>query len=207
MPSNLPRQRHESSRRLTPLGRPRPRAISSGHSPLLGSPSFALAPSAGKHVSTFTQPVSSPANPRKPSPLPKKRRRHHTSTSDSEPEVITGHVLANGKLKCSDPECSVLKFGRPADFRRHYKMVHETKKIEYFCTWKGCDRSKRPFKKGKGRSFGSRRDKMEEHVRTVHQRVDKRKRQQPGTEDEEDEEDDDDTEGTEQPQSKTQRRL
>lgn len=76
------------------------------------------------------------------------------------------------------------------------------KKVEYFCTWKGCDRSKRPSKKGKGRSFGLRRDKMEEHVRTVHEKVDKRKRHAPSTEDDEE---DEDTEEADQPQSKMQR--
>lgn len=131
-----------------------------------------------------------------------KRRRHHTSASDSEPETVTGHVLASGKFKCSDPECNDLKFGRQADFRRHYINVHAAKKEEFFCTYKGCDRSKRPSKKGKGRSFGSRRDKMEEHVRTVHEKVDKRKRDDLSTEDEVD---DVDTEDVDRLQRKTQR--
>lgn len=155
-----------------------------------------------EHATNLAESVSPSTGSREPSPVPKKRRRHQNLTSDSEPEVVTGHVLASGKFKCSNPECSDLKFGRQADFRRHFTNVHESKKVEFFCTWKGCDRSKRPIKKGKGRSFGSRRDKMEEHVRTVHEKVDKRKRLATNTEDEDE---DDDSEEADQPQSKTQR--
>ncbi|KAL1643984.1 hypothetical protein SLS61_009012 [Didymella pomorum] len=169
--------------------------------------SIALPQPAIHSVSTYLQPLSSSIDSREPSPPPKKRRRHHTSASDSEPEIITGHVLSNGKFKCSDPGCSDLKFGRQADFRRHYTNVHEAMKVEYFCTWKGCDRSKRPFKKGKGRSFGLRKDKMEEHVRTVHERVDKRKGHATSTDEEDDEDDDDDIEEADQQRKKTQRHL
>jgi hypothetical protein len=40
----------------------------------------------------------------------------------------------------------------------------------------GCTRSKRPTSKSKGRGFGIRDDKMREHVRTVHEKAGKRKR-------------------------------
>jgi hypothetical protein len=139
----------------------------------------------------------------------KRRRRQHTPPSDSESERVTGHVLASGKFKCSDPGCSDLRFGRQADFKRHHINVHVPKKIEYFCTVQGCDRSKKPAKKSKGRSFGTRKDKMEEHVRTVHfKESKKRKRDASDTEDEEDEdEDEEDTKGAEQSKLKIQKHL
>jgi hypothetical protein len=64
-----------------------------------------------------------------------------------------------------------------ADFRRHYEHTHAAKKAEYFCTIDGCPRSIRPSGNGrsKGRSFGSREDKMREHVRTVHEKVGKKR--------------------------------
>lgn len=136
----------------------------------------------------------------------KRRRRQRTPPSDSEPEVITGHVLASGKFKCSDPTCDDLRFGRQADFRRHHTNVHMKKKIEYFCTVTGCDRSRKPSKKGKGRSFGNRRDKMEEHVRNIHEKQSNtRKRSALEIEDDEEDDDEEDTEGADQPQLKTQK--
>lgn len=143
----------------------------------------------GLSVSSGSTTSQSPS----PESQQKRRRRLQTPTSDSESEVITGHVLASGKFKCSKLECADLRFGRQADFRRHHNNVHALKKTEYFCTVNGCDRSKRPSKKGKGRSFGIRRDKMEEHVQTVHFKESKKRKRslEPEAEDEEDSDDED----------------
>lgn len=88
--------------------------------------------------------------------------------SYSDSDSIKGHVLASGKFKCANPECDDLRFGRQADLKRHLVNVHSMKKTEYFCTTEGCDRSRRPLGKSKGRSFGARKDKMEEHVQAMH---------------------------------------
>lgn len=141
-----------------------------------------------------------------PPPEPQQRRRRRkTPPSDVESDRITGHVLESGQFKCAKLECADLRFGRQADFRRHWTNVHALKKIEYFCTTEGCDRSKRPSKRGKGRSFGNRRDKMEEHVRTVHGEGNKRKRSFEPEADEVHEEEEDvyDEEMQNQPQSYT----
>lgn len=143
-----------------------------------------------------------------PAKHPRRRRRACTTSSDSEGEVITGHVLASGRFKCSDPQCDGLRFGRQADFRRHHINVHALERKEYFCTVSGCDRSKRPSKKSKGRSFGARKDKMLEHVHTVHvkeSKESKKRKKSSGTEIEEEEEDDD-FEGVE-PRSKILRQT
>ncbi|KAJ4383166.1 hypothetical protein N0V86_001208 [Didymella sp. IMI 355093] len=132
----------------------------------------------------------------------KRRPRKPTPPSDSESERITGHVLASGKFQCSDPQCEDLRFGRQADFRRHYTNVHADRILEYFCPVAGCERSKKPSKKSKGRSFNGRKDKMQEHVETVHHKLNKKRRRSPSAQlDEED----DDTEEAEQPQAKAQR--
>jgi hypothetical protein len=49
------------------------------------------------------------------------------------------------------------------------------KKLEVYCTVEGCSRSRFPTGKSKGRSFGSREDKMREHYRTVHVKNAKKK--------------------------------
>jgi hypothetical protein len=108
-------------------------------------------------------------------PAPKRRRRSDFSPEHQYDPVI-GHVTSSGKFKCPGPECSNLSFGRQADFRRHYDYVHADKKLEFFCTSDGCVRSKRPIGKAKGRSFGTREDKMREHMRTVHDNTGKRKK-------------------------------
>ncbi|EAT89993.1 hypothetical protein SNOG_03262 [Parastagonospora nodorum SN15] len=105
-------------------------------------------------------------------PTPRKRRRPSTLSPTSPSDPVVGHVTAAGKFRCSDTTCADLSFGRQADFRRHYEHAHAAKKMEYFCTVDGCARSQRPAGGGrsKGRSFGSREDKMREHVRTVHEK-------------------------------------
>lgn len=134
----------------------------------------------------------------------KRRRRKQTPPFDSESEKITGHVLASGKFQCSDPQCEDLRFGRQADFRRHYTNVHADQIIEYFCPVAGCERSRKPSKKSKGRSFKGRKDKMEEHVETVHHKLNKKRRRSPSIEVEEE---NGDTEEAEEPQAKTQRHF
>ena len=155
--------------------------------------------------------ASSSPVPAKPS---SRRRRKQTTPSDSESERVTGYVLASGKFKCSDSECAGLRFGRQADFRRHFTNAHAAKILEFFCPVRGCDRSKHPFTKSKGRSFKGRKDKMEEHIQNVHYKLSSGKRGKLlGTDsdmdvdvdvdDEENDYDDDDN----QPQSKTQQQF
>ncbi|KAF3051310.1 hypothetical protein E8E11_004441 [Didymella keratinophila] len=111
------------------------------------------------------------------SPVERKRNtRKRTPPSDPESERVTGHVLASGHFMCAKLECADLRFGRQADFRRHHTNVHAKIKKEYFCTFSGCARSKTPSNKSKGRSFGNRKDKMEEHVQTVHHQGSKKRK-------------------------------
>lgn len=162
---------------------------------------FALIPQIAtpvdEHATSSTTIHASPSNQHK------KRRVRKRTPSDSESEQITGHVLASGKFKCSDPECSDLRFGRQADFRRHHVNVHAEKILEFFCPVQGCERSRYPSEKSKGRSFKGRRDKMEEHVQTVHHKLSKKRKIYES--EEEEEEDDDDTEEVGEPQTKTRR--
>lgn len=132
------------------------------------------------------------------------RQRKQTPSSDSDLEKITGHVLASGRFQCSDPQCEKLRFGRQADFRRHYINVHADQIIEYFCPVIGCERSKKPSKKSKGRSFNGRKDKMQEHVETVHHKLNRKRKRYSSVEVDEE---DDDTEEAKQPQTKTQRQC
>ncbi|KAH6643913.1 hypothetical protein C7974DRAFT_9592 [Boeremia exigua] len=131
----------------------------------------------------------------------KRRSRKCSPPSDSESEQITGHVLASGKFKCSDPGCDDLRFGRQADFRRHHTNVHADRILEFFCPMSGCERSKKPARKGKGRSFKGRKDKMEEHVQTVHHKLSKKRERSSETES------DEDSIETEEPPPKTQRQT
>jgi len=129
---------------------------------------------------TSTSPTSPPASSRSPHTLlPRRRRLRQPSDSSNDiSDPVIGQVTSLGKFKCLDTGCLDLKFGRQADFRRHWENVHAPRKIEFFCPVDGCHRSKRPNtgKKSKGRSFGAREDKMREHVKTVHEKRGKRKR-------------------------------
>lgn len=78
-------------------------------------------------------------------------------------------MTLSGKVKCLDRECADLIFGRPADFKRHYNNVHLRTRIEIFCRYDGCSRSRRPANGKKGKSFQNRKDKMEEHMRNMHE--------------------------------------
>lgn len=143
-----------------------------------------------------------------PAEHPNRRRRKQTTPSDSESERVTGYFLASGKFKCSDPDCVGLRFGRQADFRRHFTNAHAAKILEFFCPVRGCERSKHPSKKSKGRSFGGRKDKMKEHVQNVHYKLSSRNRGKLlETDSDVDEEYNDDDDNDLQSQSKTQRQF
>ncbi|KAF9698356.1 hypothetical protein EKO04_003901 [Ascochyta lentis] len=95
----------------------------------------------------------------------------HISDSDNDGDsegLIIGCVFASGRFKCTNKACNDLRFRHQADFRRHHINVHALKEKEYFCPLLGCARSEKSSKKARGRSFGSRKDKMEEHVQKVH---------------------------------------
>ncbi|CAO2654362.1 Nn.00g110950.m01.CDS01 [Neocucurbitaria sp. VM-36] len=107
-----------------------------------------------------------------------RRRRRSSLSPDGASDPVIGQVTRLGKFRCLDSGCDDLTFGRQADFKRHYENVHAPRKIEYFCPEEGCSRSRNPANgKSKGRSFNSRKDKMEEHVRTVHQKECKKRKQ------------------------------
>jgi hypothetical protein len=75
-------------------------------------------------------------------------------------------------------------------------------KIEIFCTVDGCTRSRKPAGRSKGRGFGAREDKMKEHVRTVHEKVGKKRDGMgDGTCGEEEEEEEEEEEGSEEDES------
>lgn len=104
------------------------------------------------------------------SALPLSAQRSHRLgySTESESDMIVAHFLASGRFKCADLMCEELRFGRQADLRRHLQNVHGSYKREYFCVVAGCDRSKKPSKGGKGHGFGFRKDKFDEHIRTIH---------------------------------------
>jgi hypothetical protein len=185
-----------------PLLRPRAKSdVHHGYRPLPYSTALSDPQTqASRRADLPTEAATSPAPPT--AEQGKRRRRKQTPSSDSELEKITGHVLASGKFQCSDTQCEDLRFGRQADFRRHYINVHADKIIEYFCPIAGCERSRKPSKKSKGRSFNGRKDKMREHVETVHHELNRKRKRSSSVEVDEE---DDDTEEAEQPQAKTRR--
>lgn len=73
------------------------------------------------------------------------------------------------KFRCSKPDCKDLTFGRLADLRRHYDQQHAHRGVQFFCNFDGCPRSYRPTG-GRMRSFGTRKDKRDEHERNVHKK-------------------------------------
>jgi hypothetical protein len=102
---------------------------------------------------------------------PRRRRRPSPSRSPSaSTDPIIGQVTLAGKFTCLDPACANddLTFGRQADFKRHYENLHAGRSVEYFCPEAGCLRSRNASGGKKGRSFKGRKDKMKEHLRTVH---------------------------------------
>ncbi|KAF2445819.1 hypothetical protein P171DRAFT_443419 [Karstenula rhodostoma CBS 690.94] len=120
-------------------------------------------------VSTQT-PSPFPPAPSPPSntvPATKKPRRAQRSHAKEEP---IGYVYADkSKFKCNKCECKDLHFGRMADLRRHYEQTHSKNRVQYFCSVNGCSRS-HASTGGRGRSFGTRKDKRDEHERNVHKK-------------------------------------
>lgn len=86
-------------------------------------------------------------------------------------------------------ECSELRFGHQAGFRRHYRNLHAEEVIEHFCPVSGCAHSRCPSNQGEGRGFRARKDKMEEHLQAVHCNL-KRSPVKTGTEEHEDSDED-----------------
>jgi hypothetical protein len=142
-------------------------------------PMFSLPYHASSDYIPLPSPVKSSLCQKTFSPLlpaPKRRRRHSSLPDDEQPDPIIGFVTSSGKFKCFDPNCQDISFGRQADFRRHYDHTHVSMKVEFYCTFDGCTRSRKPAGKSKGRSFGTREDKMKEHERTVHMKSSRLKR-------------------------------
>jgi hypothetical protein len=137
--------------------------------------------SSTSHLSSSHQPH--------PSLLPSssRKRRRHPSHEVDHSDPIVGLVTASGKFRCSNSDCSDLSFGRQADFRRHYEHQHALRKVLYFCPVNGCSRSNGGGTGRKGKSFGTREDKMREHVRTVHEKKGKKMKLGVEVEDEDDE--------------------
>ncbi|KAL5410480.1 hypothetical protein PMIN03_005368 [Paraphaeosphaeria minitans] len=108
-----------------------------------------------------------PSSPSNTVPAAKKDRRAQHSHAKDEP---IGYVFSNkSKFKCIKSECKDLQFGRMADLRRHYDQTHAMSRVQYFCSVSGCSRS-HASTGGRGRSFGTRKDKRDEHERNVHKK-------------------------------------
>lgn len=109
-------------------------------------------------------PSTTPPTGSAPAPVPPRRQR---ATRTDEP---IGLVFENKrKFKCNKTDCKDLTFGRMADLRRHYDQTHATHRVQFYCSVSGCSRSHAPTG-GRGRSFGTRKDKRDEHERTVHKK-------------------------------------
>ncbi|KAF2240622.1 hypothetical protein BU26DRAFT_203600 [Trematosphaeria pertusa] len=118
---------------------------------------------------TIQTPLLSPPAVSPSAPTPR-RRRPAARQSRTRDEDVIGHVLMNKKkFKCADSSCNDLTFGRLADLRRHHEQQHARNRVQYFCSYAGCPRSHAETG-GKGRSFGTRKDKRDEHERNVHER-------------------------------------
>lgn len=120
---------------------------------------------------TVNVPHISP--PLRPTPQTHRRARAPPVRANHREETI-GYVLVDKKkFKCSNPmpECKERTFGRLADLRRHFEQSHSTGREEYYCRHRGCARSHAQTG-GRGRSFGTRKDKRDEHERNVHQKRD-----------------------------------
>jgi hypothetical protein len=121
-------------------------------------------------VSTPKIPTLFPPAPISPSttvPAAKKPRRTQGSHTNNEP---IGYVYVDkSKFKCNEPDCKDLTFGRMADLRRHYEQTHSKNRVQYYCSVSGCQRS-HASTSGRGRSFGTRKDKRDEHERNVHKK-------------------------------------
>lgn len=77
-----------------------------------------------------------------------------------------GSVLENGKFMCDYDKCAGRTFARYPEFRRHYTTIHAARKPNFWCEVPQCRRSVG----GRGNAF-HRRDKLMEHVRSMHPEV------------------------------------
>lgn len=119
--------------------------------------------------SSITSPFAPPPAPSPPNPAPTAKTPRRTKRSHTSNEPI-GHVYENPKkFKCIKADCKDLTFGRMADLRRHHAQHHAKNRVEFFCREPGCPRAHVPAG-GASRSFGTRRDKRDEHERNVHKR-------------------------------------
>jgi hypothetical protein len=91
-----------------------------------------------------------------------------TSFVDLPGNSTIGTIDKDEKFKCLAVSCYDMSFARQADFRQHFENEHMPTKLEYFCPREGCPRSRKPTGSRKAKSFGTRQDKMTEHLRTVH---------------------------------------
>ncbi|KAF2274783.1 uncharacterized protein EI97DRAFT_88897 [Westerdykella ornata] len=130
-----------------------------------------LSPLAPSSSSLLPPPQLAPARSHPRSRASQSGVTDHNSSGNGPPPANTiGYVLADKrKFRCAKKECHNSTFGRLADLRRHYEAAHVSaaNKPEYYCPVSGCARS-RWFGGGGGRSFGTRKDKCDEHVRNVH---------------------------------------
>jgi len=135
---------------------------------------FSRPSSHGKDMSAVSDHSSSPSTNSHDSPV-----CAAISLPFNSADPVIGQVTLSGKFKCLQDGChddESLTFNRLADFKRHYDNAHLGASIEYFCPQDGCPRSRNPGGgKCKGRSFKGRKDKMNEHLKTAHQK-EKRKR-------------------------------
>jgi len=142
---------------------------------------FSRPSSHGKDMSAVSDRSLSPSTNSHDSPVCAAISLPFTST-----DPVIGQVTLSGKFKCLQDGChddESLTFNRLADFKRHYDNAHLGASIEYFCPQDGCPRSRNPGGgKCKGRSFKGRKDKMNEHLKTAHQK-EKKKRKKYGDSD------------------------
>lgn len=145
----------------------------------------AASPSNLKDIPPYIEPCYSPSISSNVAPV-----HHVPALAAAEDDCIVGQVTLSGRFTCLHKACrddETLAFNRHADFKRHYTNMHGRRVIEYFCSEKGCQRSKNPANGKKGRSFKGRRDKMIEHMEVVHGKCEgRRKRNRESEDDEED---------------------
>jgi hypothetical protein len=105
-----------------------------------------------------------------PNPLPNSNIQALSLPHDSlkSSNIMIGSMYAAGSpdsyiFKCHDPKCASLSFKRWYDFKRNYNGSHAAAPTVYWCDFEGCPRSRgvgdRPF---------TRKDKVKDHVDSVH---------------------------------------
>lgn len=142
-------------------------------------------------IPTSSQDNDSPCSSSTATPTAATTVQNTLTSQATGGDPVIGQVTLGGRFTCLSKICrddETLTFNRHADFKRHYTNMHARKLTEYFCPEKGCHRSRHPADGKKGRSFKGRRDKMKEHVKTVHDnRARKRRRVEESEEKDEDE--------------------